>query len=254
MNNNYYSFYRPTLENKSFSDLNPIDCGWAKCRPSLKNIACRHNYIIHYISKGRGNVCINKKNVSVCEGEIFFIKPEQIVAYTASEEDPWEYIWIEFNGSLSKKLDEINEIALPFDSDIFFSIKNCEQYFMKEEWLASKLFELYIRIFSKSEKQNPVCMAKNYIDCSYSGLESISALSKKLKIDRHHLARIFKREIGMTMQEYLISRRMTEARRLLSAGFNVCETANAVGYNDQFVFSKAFKKYYGVSPSKLKSK
>ena len=54
------------------------------------------------------------------------------------------------------------------------------------------------------------------------------------------------------MQDYLTKKRMKEAKKLLHAGFNVSQTAFSVGYRDQFVFSKAFKKYYGISPSQTK--
>lgn len=249
----YYNFYRPILTDKNFSDLNPIDCGWAHCRPSLKNVAYRNHYVIHYIVKGGGTVNVKNKTENVKSGEIFFIKPDTAVTYTASKNEPWEYIWISLTGDLAKKIDKISEIKRKFDGDEFFEIKNCERYMsLKEEYLASLLFRIYIRLFSKKEKQNPVYAAKNYIDISYSQLQSLSKMAAGLGIDRHHLSRIFKQEFGISMQDYLIKKRMKEAKKLLHAGFNVSQTAFSVGYRDQFVFSKAFKKYYGISPSQTK--
>jgi AraC-like DNA-binding protein len=42
---------------------------------------------------------------------------------------------------------------------------------------------------------------------------------------------------------------MQIASSLLEKGTRVTVTANSVGYTDMFTFSKAFKSYYGLSPS-----
>jgi AraC-like DNA-binding protein len=45
---------------------------------------------------------------------------------------------------------------------------------------------------------------------------------------------------------------MTAAGMLLSGDFNVSEVAFAVGFEDIYAFSHAFKKVMGVSPSRFK--
>ncbi|HBB28715.1 MAG TPA: hypothetical protein DC000_05625 [Clostridiales bacterium] len=48
---------------------------------------------------------------------------------------------------------------------------------------------------------------------------------------------------------------MLEAKNLLQTNHSVTEVCFMVGYDDIFVFSKAFKNYYGVSPKNwIKSK
>ena len=81
---------------------------------------------------------------------------------------------------------------------------------------------------------------------------SIEEISKLLGLNRKYLSRIFKDAYGVTMQEYLIDRRLSEASKLLKTGCSVEETAYLVGYNDPFGFSKAYKKRYGNSPSSEK--
>lgn len=255
MNKLYYSSYRPLLTDKNFTDLNPIDCGWASCCPMTQNVMMRNHYIIHYIVKGSGEVICKNKTYDVKAGEIFIIKPNIPLTYTASKNDPWEYIWISFNGRLSERFSEINNVVLPFEKSIFFDMKKCNSYAsLKEEFLTAKLFELYAEFFSDGGKYNTAHIAANYIDHSYGEEISISQLAKDMKTDRHHLSRIFKKEFGITMQDYLITKRLHEAKKLLKAGFNVTQTAFAVGYKDPFVFSKAFKKKYGVAPKELRKK
>ena len=45
---------------------------------------------------------------------------------------------------------------------------------------------------------------------------------------------------------------MAAASRLLNEGFSVKEVSKKIGYNDEFYFSRLFKKSFGVTPSKLK--
>ena len=81
---------------------------------------------------------------------------------------------------------------------------------------------------------------------------SIQEISHLVGLNRKYLSRIFKDTYGITMQEYLIDRRLTEASKLLKLGYSVEDTAYMVGYNDPFGFSKAYKKRFGNSPSNEK--
>lgn len=63
---------------------------------------------------------------------------------------------------------------------------------------------------------------------------------------------LFKQEVGMSFKRYLTSIRMNYAEDMLSSGeFSVNEVAIACGFSDVFYFSKVFKEYHGVSPSKI---
>ena len=45
---------------------------------------------------------------------------------------------------------------------------------------------------------------------------------------------------------------MEFARKFLTEGYTVGECAHLVGYDDEFNFSRSFKKRYGISPLELK--
>ena len=64
----------------------------------------------------------------------------------------------------------------------------------------------------------------------------------------------FQKELGMSAQTFLIDYKMHKAASLLvSTSLSVKEIANNVGYEDQLVFSKAFKKKFGMSPKNYKT-
>ena len=73
-------------------------------------------------------------------------------------------------------------------------------------------------------------------------------------ISRAYLNSAFQKELGISAQTFLIDYKMHKAASLLvSTSLSVKEIANNVGYEDQLVFSKAFKKKFGMSPKNYKT-
>lgn len=64
---------------------------------------------------------------------------------------------------------------------------------------------------------------------------------------------MIKKKTKHTFTEYLTNNRLEHAKKLLTEGkLTVGEVTELVGYNDYFYFSKLFKKYVGVTPSKYR--
>jgi AraC-like DNA-binding protein len=83
----------------------------------------------------------------------------------------------------------------------------------------------------------------------HSGI-SVEEIADRLHLNRSHFSVTFKRGTGRSPREYLISLRMKKAAEwLCEGGLSVSVTAASVGYPDVFAFSRAFKNYYGVSPT-----
>jgi YesN/AraC family two-component response regulator len=65
---------------------------------------------------------------------------------------------------------------------------------------------------------------------------------------------VFKRETGKSIIDYVIDRRIDEAKRLLLEGtVSLGDIAEAVGFNDYNYFSRVFKTRSGISPSKYRN-
>jgi AraC-like DNA-binding protein len=63
-----------------------------------------------------------------------------------------------------------------------------------------------------------------------------------------------RRRTGRTVGDWIIERRMTEARRLLSdTRLTIAEIARRVGISDPGYFSRQFRRTHGVSPRKWRS-
>lgn len=84
---------------------------------------------------------------------------------------------------------------------------------------------------------------------------TISSTAKHFGLDRRKLAMLFEKYAGMSPSNYLIECRMLKAKELLrTCSCPVKQIAEYVGYADSLYFSKAFKKYMGISPSEYQQR
>ena len=90
---------------------------------------------------------------------------------------------------------------------------------------------------------------KKYIQANYIQPIKISDIANKLNINRSHLYRIFKAEMGIGVEDYIISIRINHAKSLLKdTELSVNSIATLVGYKNYTTFFKMFKQTVGITP------
>ena len=83
----------------------------------------------------------------------------------------------------------------------------------------------------------------------YSERVENETLSEHFHFTSIYINRVFKRETGTSVRQYLIALRIDIAKELLSSGeYTPSATANLTGFDDYPHFSKTFKKFTGKSP------
>lgn len=242
------------FENKHFSDLNPINCGFERCKPRHKfGPAIRDYYLIHYVVKGQGLFQTAGREYTVRPGMIFIINRGERTFYQADGQNPWEYIWIGFDGALSEAFGQLPPVV-QLSSSLFFEMREARHLQnTKAEFLTAKLFMLYSALFESQEAS--ISYAKqvaDFIENNYMKRIYIEEIARNLKIDRRYLSKLFRAEYGVSLQQYIIDLKMRKASELLLGGYQVKEVADMVGYEDAFNFSKIFKKNTGFTPSGFK--
>ena len=79
---------------------------------------------------------------------------------------------------------------------------------------------------------------------------TIERLANHFFLSDSYICRIFKASTGTTINKYITARRISIAKSLLAAGYNVNTVCEQCGYNDYSNFLKAFTKAVGISPKK----
>jgi AraC-like DNA-binding protein len=82
---------------------------------------------------------------------------------------------------------------------------------------------------------------------------SLYEAGRALHFNPSHLVRAFSREFGMSPHQYLTSRRVDEARRLILSGEPLSSVARSSGFYDQPHLARHFKRILGVSPGTFAS-
>lgn len=85
---------------------------------------------------------------------------------------------------------------------------------------------------------------------------SLDGFLKRLPLNYDYVRKLFKKEVSLTPQQYLLKKRMELAAGIILGNisnrysdYTVSQTAEACGFSDPLYFSRTFKKYFGVNPS-----
>ncbi|TYR36948.1 helix-turn-helix transcriptional regulator [Sphingobacterium phlebotomi] len=92
--------------------------------------------------------------------------------------------------------------------------------------------------------------AMAYVDNNYNKAITNNALAAMTNMASNSFARLFKKATGITIQQYIIKKRIENALNLIHhSDKNLDEIAHDCGFSDRFHFSKFFKKHVHMSPS-----
>ncbi|MCI9060803.1 MULTISPECIES: AraC family transcriptional regulator [Romboutsia] len=127
-----------------------------------------------------------------------------------------------------------------------------------KESLFVQLMVLMNRLFLNSDKNRDMEDIQydktiegvlNYINSNLENDLSIDTIASNFFISKYYLMRKFKSQIGSSIHNYIIQKRLILAKSLISEGLTMSNVCSKCGFNDYSSFVRAFKKVYGVSPS-----
>ena len=254
-----------------YSDLSICEIGHYKCQPGYSyGPIVRNQNIFHYVVSGKGSLTINDQVYSINAKQGFLIPDEVLAYYEADEEDPWVYIWIHVDGPKANEAFQLAGITKEYpvfipsgETDKFEQIfRDLFANNENEYYCMGKTYEILDFIITHStnkmhESTNMqleyVRKVIKYIQLKYNEQIKVETVAAILGLNRSYLARLFKEATGCTIQDYILRCRMKEAERYLtSKEYSIQYISYAVGYSDTFTFSKAFKRYSGMSPSEYR--
>ena len=273
----------PTQESHMFHnisciDLYPIQFGKETCSPFQRYGPVKANhFLFHFVVDGKGEYwnLDTKKKYTIDKNKGFFMTPDTIGTYTADSEEPWSYLWIEFDGiKAAPFLKEAgintknpvfqlkNQLFLP---NIVEPLETMIQYSHKHEtFILAQLYLLMDHIISFSSSATSIRqsdLTNFYIREAIQLIQNhpqhnptVEELANVCHLNKNYLTRLFSQELGVTPVKFIINYRLNDAcQQLASTTKSIAEIAQSVGYTNQFNFSTAFKKAKGLTPFEWRS-
>lgn len=227
-------------------------------------------YVLHIIISGKG--FFNK--IPVGENQAFILCPGNKDTYKPDTSDPWTYVWIEFTGTLVENylnhcgftkdnkiltLAEVDFILKQF-KEIFYNVPKLLNKHARNMQFEAKAMNIFSSIVEQcgyldrnKEKSSQLIVIESimtFINSNYSDPNlTVNYLAKHFSYAPSYLTRLFKKYTNMSPVKYITQVKMEKAVELFTKGINATKVSSIIGYQNQFYFSKAFLKYYGVRPS-----
>ncbi len=263
---------RQTFELFHFSDNRPLHVEY-------------HNhdfYEIYYFISGRVNCVIEGKTYFLKPGDILLINNREIHRSLNELGKTYERIVVWINPSYIKNIEqgEIDLTACFDDSarrhnnllrpsnEMFRMIRKiyerleavygnnsygsatlCRAYITELLVLLNKAyFDMGEDDMQEVEYNEKISDIIRYINQNLCGDLSLDTLAGAFYISKYHLSRQFKENVGFTLHQYVLKKRLMAARSLLEEGRTVNTAFIQSGFNDYSNFSRSFKTEFGCSP------
>lgn len=149
------------------------------------------------------------------------------------------------------------EVSSIFSKD--FTFQDCMDSFSTID-AVMKTVDFLTNAMKESQKtedteKDYVSRAKSYVIDHYNSELSIKEIADFVHLNPEYLTRLFKKEIGTTLKDYIIECRISKAKDLLAnSSLSISMIASDVGYHNFSYFAYLFKKLEQVTPREYRNK
>lgn len=215
---------------------------------------------------GRGTVEVAGQRMELGPNQALCIPRLQGHRYWADPQDPWSLLWVHFKGTDGTlyPLEQLRVLELDAGA-----MERMERWFgqlfrtLQEDYTLGNfiyLSQLMGLILAETYAHTPPAGATptqnrqltRAIRLMYRSLSrelTLEELSRELEMSKSTLNTVFRQCTGHAPMDFFLRLKMKEACKLLRSGHRyIYETAQLLGYQDPYYFSRAFKKVVGVSP------
>ena len=123
--------------------------------------------------------------------------------------------------------------------------------------LLLRLLVQLIRGLRKNREQTGLMEPKNdrvlelirYMDANITEDISIDTLAEQIYLSKYHMMRLFRKETGITVHDYITQRRLLLARDHIRAGLSATDACYRSGWRSYSSFTRAYSKQFGTTPT-----
>ncbi len=104
----------------------------------------------------------------------------------------------------------------------------------------------------RKEDQNLYSDILEYINDNLNKELSLEYLAGEFLVSKYHIAHIFKKNIGISIHQYIMKKRLTACKKAILSNLSISKSYLMFGFKDYSSFYRAFKKEFGISPKEYK--
>lgn len=234
------------------------------------------SFLFVIVVSGSGTFTYNGQKYALTSGDHLFIDCKNPYSHESTNSDPWELMWVHFNGILMDQYyfyfsNNSNSIAFqPEEPSEFITIlENLMMLVNKKsthsELLASQFLNtLVTRVLTNNTYQHAndadtttdkVKQIKDFLDENFHKKIPLDMIAAEFFISKYHMSREFKKAYGITIATYIIAKRITHAKELLRfTDMQIEEIGRKCGIEESSYFNKVFRKFEGMTASDYKKK
>jgi len=217
-----------------------------------------HYYDLTIVLDGALQYQIDGTPIPVAAGDALLIRQGMLRARDATTEKI-DYISFNFHAESAPDLPLLMRGAVQNETKLM--IAACDEIAKRHplgyEDTATLLLAAILRSFGENLKETSVSplTAKivAYLHKNLTHRVTLSDIGKMTFFSPVYCDTVFKKDMGVSIIDYLLGRRIAEAKKLLIEGtFSLSEIARQSGFEDSNYFSRVFKKRTGYTPTEYK--
>ena len=262
----YQSYFNPDLEGntnkKTESVPLKINCTGVVSHTDFSNFGKRQDFYCIYLIKGK----MHLGDSTLLPGDIIIYEPGHYYEY--QNEGDTEYLWVHYTGFEAKTLTRTavhhtnKKQHIGIRKEIIDCFKNLfRQFILRDEFseaisicLLRELLYRTGRFAERKEESKISYQTMEYIHGHFSEKLDVDMLAQMENMSSTTFREAFRKQTGLSPNEYIISQRISSACLLLTqTNMSVNDIAADVGYSDQYYFSRLFKKKTSLSPLKYRN-
>ncbi len=220
-----------------------------------------------FVLSGTATAICNGETYSLSAGSILLVGPNLIHAYRDRSQDFCQYVMIINPGRLNKNTEYLLSQGIPEspvwqDSeksspvwqliDIAYEIQQ-EISLITLQNLLSTIVSLILEkhtITKQTGSKHGVRSILEYCRLHYQEPISLKLLSDTLHFSQSYISHSFRRELNMSLPDYINGLRLNEAVRMLqNTNMSIADIAVSAGFPTARTFNRIFYQKYGISPS-----
>ena len=222
-----------------------------------------NSFLMMHIVKGSVKIEYDNVNFVARMGETVLIDCHKPHSYTSLGD--LDMIWFHFDGSNASAIfTELyglyqSIIVAKNSSEIVNHIYKIYEIYHSGKKISEAIQSAYIARILGEFFKNPgmdvldqngiVNKVMNYIEENYQMALTISELSQFAGLSEYYFSRLFKKQTGFTIHEYIIKTRVISAKILLkSTNLSLREIAYQCGFTNESSFSNTFRRITGMTP------